>query len=51
MDSIDQYLRSLEKGELWGARICSQKGGNIERVRENEYQYKYPLEPWGEKTV
>jgi len=49
--SIDQYLRGLEKGEIWGARICSQKGGNIDRVRENEFQYKYPIEPWGEKTV
>lgn len=50
-DIVDQYLRDLEKGEMWGARICSQKGGNIERVREHEYQYRYPLEPWGEATV
>ena len=51
IDSIGLYLKGLEKGELWGESICSQKAGNIERVRENEYQYKYPLEPWGEKTV
>jgi len=51
MNSINYYLNSLEKGTLWGESVCSQKTGNIERVRENEYIYKYPLEPWGETTI
>jgi len=51
MNSLDYYLESLEKGELWGANICSQETGNILRVRENTYQYQYPLESWGEKTL
>ena len=50
-DRVDMYLDSLEKGELWGVQVCSQPGGNIEKIRENWYAYRYPLEPWGEKPL
>ena len=51
MDRVDMYLDGLENGELWGVRVCSQKGGNIKKIRENWYAYQYPLEPWGEKPL
>jgi len=51
MDRVDMYLDSLEKGKLWGVRVCSQPGGNIEKIRENWYAYRYPLEPWGEESL
>ena len=51
MDRVDMYLDSLENGELWGARVCSQPGGNIEKIRENWYAYRYPLQPWGERAI
>ena len=47
MTSVDDYLIALEEGELWGKRICSQNGGNIEKIRKNEYLYKFPLDSWG----
>jgi len=48
---VDMYLDSLEKGKLWGVRVCSQPGGNIEKIRENWYAYRYPLESWGEESL
>ena len=51
MDRVDMYLNALEKGKLWGVRICSQPGGNIEKIRENWYAYRYPLKPWGEEAL
>lgn len=50
MNVVSYYLDGLTVGELWGGRVCSH-GGNIEKVREYEYVYKSPLEPWGEKSV
>jgi len=49
---IYAYLNSLERGELYGARVCiHDEKGNIKKIRENTWEYQYPLLPWGEAVV
>ena len=50
--SIYQYLISLEQGMLYGSRVCQYENtGNVKRIRENEWEYRYPLLPWGEAPI
>lgn len=51
-DSVHYYLIALGKGKLYGARVCPHpKDGNIKRIRENTWEYGYPLIPWGETSI
>ena len=50
--SVYSYLKSLVMGELYGVRVCSHaKEGNIKRLYENNWEYRFPLIPWGEASV
>jgi hypothetical protein len=46
--ALEGYIKCLEKGQLWGARVCGvSHEGNIQRVPDSNWiRFLHPLEPW-----